>query len=52
MKEDRKKEIEAKFLKLIAESEKPEKSKTPTLMTTSRAKVIRRRKGRPDQHIA
>ena len=52
MKEDRKKEIEAKWNQLIAETVKPEKAKVPAKTASSTAKVIRRRKGNPDLHIS
>ncbi len=51
MKEDRKRELEAKLFQLIAESNKPKKIKTRGLKTSSNIRVIRRRKGNPDQFI-
>jgi hypothetical protein len=52
MKEDQKKELEAKLIKLIFESERPKKSKASTSSDATPARVIRRRKGSPDLHIA
>ena len=52
MKKDKKKEIEAKWNQLIAETVKSEKPKVETKTAASSAKVIRRRKGNPDLHIA
>jgi hypothetical protein len=52
MKADRRKEIEAKLLKLISESEKNREPVPQTQNAASYAKVIRRRKGNPDLHIA
>lgn len=51
MKKEKKREIEAKLLKLIFESQKPKKSENTSFNTTCHAKVIRRRKGNPDLHI-
>ena len=51
MKEDKRKEIEAKWNQLIAETNKPEKRKMQIKQATISAKVIRRRKGSPDRHI-
>jgi hypothetical protein len=51
MKENRKKEIEAKLNQLIAETIKPQKTNIRTKSVSSNAKVIRRRKGNPDLHI-
>jgi len=51
MNEDRKKEIEAKLLQLIAETQKPEKSGSLANSISGNIKVIRRRKGNPDMHI-
>ena len=52
MKENKKKEIEAKWNQLIAETFKSEKPRVETKSASSSAKVIRRRKGNPDLHIA
>jgi len=52
MKENRKKEIEAKWNQLIAETAKPEKTEVQAKTASSSAKVIRRRKGNPDRHIS
>lgn len=56
MKENRKKEIEAKWNQLIAETIKPQetprKTEVQTKAVSSNAKVIRRRKGNPDLHIS
>jgi len=52
MKEDRKKEIEAKLNQLIAETIKPQKTKVRAKSVSRNAKVIRRRKGNPDLHIS
>lgn len=51
MKEERRKEIEARLHKLIAEIDKPKNTKPLMKSTFSNAKVIRRRKGSPDVHI-
>jgi len=51
MKEERRKEIEARLHKLIAEIDKPKKATTIMKSTFCNAKVIRRRKGKPDVHI-
>ena len=51
MKEDKKKEIEAKWNQLISETNKPKKLKMHIKQATISAKVIRRRKGNPDLHI-
>jgi hypothetical protein len=52
MREDRKKEIDLKWNQLIAEIEKPKKTKVESKPSTSSpSKVIRRRKGSPDLHI-
>lgn len=51
MKEDKRKEIEAKWNQLISETNKPEKLKMDIKQATISAKVIRRRKGNPDLHI-
>ena len=52
MKENRKKEIEAKWSQLIAETAKPEKTEVRAKVASTSSKVIRRRKGNPDLHIA
>lgn len=51
MKEDKRKEIEAKWNQLISETNKPKKLKMHIKQATISAKVIRRRKGNPDLHI-
>jgi len=51
MKENRKKEIEAKLNQLIAQTIKPQKTNAQTKSVSCNAKVIRRRKGNPDLHI-
>lgn len=51
MKQDRKKEIEAKWNQLIADTIKPQKTEVQTKTVSSNARVIRRRKGNPDLHI-
>lgn len=51
MKEDKRKEIEAKWNQLISETKKPKNLKVQIKQATINAKVIRRRKGNPDLHI-
>ena len=51
MKEHRKRQIEAKWNQLIAETIKPQKTKDQTKTGSGNGKVIRRRKGNPDRHI-
>lgn len=51
MKEDTKKEIEAKWLKLIEEVEKVEKTKSAPKPALMGVNVIRRRKGQLDLAI-
>lgn len=51
MKEDKKREIEAKWNQLISETNKPKKLNGQIKQATISAKVIRRRKGNPDLHI-
>lgn len=51
MKEERRKEIEAKLHKLIAEIDKDKKTKPIMKSAFSNARVIRRRKGSPDVQI-
>ncbi|MEJ2154476.1 MAG: hypothetical protein P8X96_04020 [Desulfobacteraceae bacterium] len=52
MKKDRKKEIEAKWNQLISETINPQKTEVQSKPAISNTKVIRRRKGNPDLHIA
>lgn len=52
MKENKRNEIEAKWNQLIAKTEQPRSTKVDVKRTLSGAKVIRRRKGNPDLHIA
>jgi len=51
MKEETRKEIEAKWHQLIAQSGKPEELKTTPKSALIGAKVIRRRKGQIDLSI-
>ncbi|MBN1930130.1 MAG: hypothetical protein JW786_00790 [Desulfobacterales bacterium] len=52
MEEAKRKEIEAKLYQLLAQNEQIKKEKSSAPNTYCGARVIRRRKGKPDLHIA
>ena len=52
MEEAKRKKIEAKLYQLLAQNEQTLNEKSPTKSTYRGARVIRRRKGKPDLHIA
>ena len=52
MEENKRKEIEAKLFKMMAETNKREDAGFAATKVASGVKVIRRRKGNPDTHIA
>jgi len=52
MKKEKRKEIEAKLFKLIAETTKRREVPFSAQKMSPGVKVIRRRKGNPDTHIA
>ncbi len=51
MEKEKRKEIEARLFKLIAETNRREEIEPATQKISSGVKVIRRRKGIPDRHI-
>lgn len=52
MEEAKRKQIEAKLNELLAQSAQAKEKKAPAKSTLSGVRVIRRRKGKPDLHIA
>lgn len=51
MEEAKRKEIEAKLYQLMAQTELAGEDKTPDKSETQGAKIIRRRKGKPDVRV-
>jgi hypothetical protein len=52
MEEEKRKKLEAKLIQLFAQYDEPQESKRPVRADASGVRLIRRRKGNPDKHIA
>ena len=52
MEEEKRKKLEAKLIQLFAHYDQPQDSKRPARAAASGVRLIRRRKGNPDKHIA
>lgn len=52
MEEAKLKQIEAKLFQLLTQFDQGRNQKAPAPKTTGGARVIRRRKGKPDMHIS
>ncbi len=51
MEEEKRKQIEAKLYQLFAETNQDKGAKPPVKHSSGGARLIRRRKGKPDLHI-
>jgi hypothetical protein len=52
MEEEKRKKLEAKLTQLFAQYDQPQDSEAPVGGHSSGIRLIRRRKGNPDKHIA